>query len=203
MTTQTKLLRVLQEKEFEPLGSSRTIKTDVRVIAASNKDLEREVKEGRFREDLFYRLNVVPVSLPPLRERMEDIPALAAHFFAVYREKNRKELKDISGKAMDMLMRYEWPGNIRELENCMERAVILARGEIIAPADLPPIIQSLSREREIQGLNLPSGISLQEVERTLILKTLEDTGGNRSRAAEILGINRRTLQNKLREYEIN
>jgi two-component system response regulator HydG len=203
VTTQTKLLRVLQEKEFEPLGSSRTIKTDVRVIAASNKDLEREVKEGRFREDLFYRLNVVPVSLPPLRERREDIPALAAHFFAVYREKNRKELKDISGKAMDMLMRYEWPGNIRELENCMERAVILARGEIIAPADLPPIIQSLSREREIQGLNLPSGISLQEVERTLILKTLEDTGGNRSRAAEILGINRRTLQNKLREYEIN
>ena len=203
VTTQTKLLRVLQEKEFEPLGSSRTIKTDVRVIAASNKDLEREVKEGRFREDLFYRLNVVPVSLPPLRERREDIPALAAHFFAVYREKNRKELKDISGKAMDMLMRYEWPGNIRELENCMERAVILARGEIIAPADLPPIIQSLSREREIQGLNLPSGISLQEVERTLILKTLEDTGGNRSRAAEILGINLRTLQNKLREYEIN
>jgi two-component system response regulator HydG len=203
VTTQTKLLRVLQEKEFEPLGSTRTIKTDVRVIAASNKDLEREVKEGRFREDLFYRLNVVPVSLPPLRERKEDIPALAAHFFAVYREKNRKELKDISGKAMDLLIRYDWPGNIRELENCLERAVILARGEIIAPADLPPTIQALSKDREIQGLNLPSGISLQEVERALILKTLEDTGGNRSRAAEILGINRRTLQNKLKEYGIN
>ena len=203
VTTQTKLLRVLQEKEFEPLGSTRTVKADVRVIAASNKDLEREVKEGRFREDLFYRLNVVPVSLPPLRERKEDIPALAAHFFAVYREKNRKELKDISGKAMDLLMRYDWPGNIRELENCMERAVILARGEIIAPADLPLTIQALSRDREIQGLNLPSGISLQEVEKALILKTLEDTGGNRSRAAEILGINRRTLQNKLKEYGIN
>jgi two-component system response regulator HydG len=203
VTTQTKLLRVLQEKEFEPLGSTRTVKTDVRVIAASNKDLEREVKEGRFREDLFYRLNVVPVSLPPLRERKEDIPALAAYFFALYRDKNHKELRDISGKAMDLLTRYDWPGNIRELENSIERAVILARGEIIAPADLPPIIQALSRDREIQGLNLPSGISLQEVEKALILKTLEDTGGNRSRAAEILGINRRTLQNKLKEYGIN
>ena len=203
VTTQTKLLRVLQEKEFEPLGSARTVKADVRVIAASNKDLEREVKEGRFREDLFYRLNVVPVSLPPLRERKEDIPALAAHFFAFYRDKNRKELRDISGKAMDLLIRYDWPGNIRELENCMERAVILARGEIIAPADLPGPIQALSKDREIQGLNLPSGISLQEVEKSLILKTLDDTGGNRSRAAEILGINRRTLQNKLKEYGIN
>jgi two-component system response regulator HydG len=193
----------LQEKEFEPLGSSRTVKVDVRVIAASNKDLEREVKEGRFREDLFYRLNVVPVFLPPLRERKEDIPELAAHFFAVYQEKNRKDLKDISGKVMDLLMRYDWPGNIRELENCVERAVILARGEVIAPADLPLPIQSLSKDREIQGLNLPSGISLQEVEKALILKTLEDTGGNRSRAAEILGINRRTLQNKLKEYGIN
>jgi two-component system response regulator HydG len=203
MTTQTKLLRVLQEKEFEPLGSSRTVKVNVRVIAASNKDLDREAKAGRFREDLFYRLNVVPISLPPLRERREDIPALAAHFFATYRDKNRKQLNDIAGKAMDLLMRYDWPGNIRELENCVERAVILARGEIIAPADLPPIIQALSKDREIQGLNLPSGISIQEVEKALILKTLEDTGGNRTRAAEILGINRRTLQNKLKEYGIN
>jgi len=161
------------------------------------------VKEGRFREDLFYRLNVVPVSLPPLRERKDDIPALTAHFFAAYREKNRKELKEISGKAMDLLIRYDWPGNIRELENCVERAVILARGEIIAPADLPLTIQSLSKDREIQGLNLPSGVSIEEVERVLILKTLEDTGGNRSRAAEILGINRRTLQNKLKEYGIS
>jgi len=204
MTTQTKLLRVLQEKEFEPLGSTRTVKVDVRVIAASNKDLEREVKEGRFREDLFYRLNVVPVSLPALRERKEDIPALATHFFAIYRDKNKKETKDISRKAMDLLMRYDWPGNIRELENCVERAVILARGEIIAPADLPPAIQALtSSDREVQGLELPSGISLQEVEKALIVKTLEDTGGNRTRAAEILGINRRTLQNKLKEYGIN
>jgi two-component system response regulator HydG len=201
-TTQMKLLRVVQEKEFEPLGSTRTMKVDVRVIAATNKDLEKEVKEGRFREDLFYRLNVVPVSLPPLRERKEDIPALAAHFFTIYREKNRKALQAISGKAMDLLMRYDWPGNIRELENCIERAVIMARGEIIAPADLAANIQVLSNGGEAQGLAFPSGISLQEVEKALILRTLEDTGGNRTRAAEILGINRRTLQNKLKEYDI-
>ena len=199
-TTQMKLLRVLQEKEFEPLGSVQTLKVDVRVIAATNKDLTQEVKEGRFREDLFYRLNVVPISLPPLRERKEDIPALAQHFFEVYRDKNQKGVKDISNKTMDLLNRYDWPGNIRELENCLERAVIMARGEVIAPADLPPHIQILSRKEEGQAIDFPSGISLNEVERALILKTLEETGGNRSRAAEILGINRRTLLNKLKEY---
>jgi len=199
-TTQMKLLRVLQEKEFEPLGSVQTLKVDVRVIAATNKDLTQEVKEGRFRDDLFYRLNVVPITLPPLRERKEDIPALAQHFFEVYRDKNQKGVKEISNKTMDLLSRYDWPGNIRELENCLERAVIMARGEVIAPADLPPPIQVLSRKEEGQTLDFPSGISLEEVERALILKTLEETGGNRSRAAEILGINRRTLLNKLKEY---
>ncbi len=198
--TQAKLLRVLQEKEFEPLGSPRTIKVDVRVLAATNKDLEKEVKEGRFREDLYYRLNVVPVLLPPLRERKEDIPELAIHFLALYREKNQKDIKEISGKALDLLVRYDWPGNIRELENCLERAVIMARGEVIAPADLPSPIQALSSDKQEWGAYFPSGISLQEMEKALILKTLEDTGGNRSRAAEILGINRRTLQIKLKEY---
>lgn len=198
--TQAKILRVLQEKEFEPLGSARTVKVDVRVIAATNKDLDKEIREGRFREDLFYRLNVVPVSLPPLRERKEDILALASHFLSIYREKNKKELREISGKALDLLVRYDWPGNIRELENCIERAVVIARGEIIAPADLPPQIQALSSEKEDSEVRFPSGISLQEVEKALILRTLEDTGGNRSRAAEILGINRRTLQMKLKEY---
>jgi two-component system, NtrC family, response regulator HydG len=199
---QTKLLRVLQEKEFEPLGSTRTVKVDVRVIAATHKDLGKEVREGRFREDLFYRLNVVPVSIPPLRERKEDLPSLAVHFLALYGEKNRKELKEISPKALDLLTRYDWPGNIRELENCIERAVIVVRGEMITPADLPPQIQALSRGKEDQGILFPSGISLQDAEKALILKTLEDTGGNRSRAAEILGINRRTLQIKLKEYGI-
>jgi len=202
LATQTKLLRVLQEREFEPLGSTRTLKVDVRVIAATNKNLEREVKEGHFREELFYRLNVVPILLPPLRDRKEDIPALAAHFFKIYRTKNQKALKDISGKAIDLLIRYDWPGNIRELENCIERAVIMARGEIIVPTDLPLHIQALSNGKEVPGYALPSGISIQDVEKALILKTLEDTGGNRTRAAEILGINRRTLQNKLKEYGI-
>jgi len=199
-TTQTKLLRVLQEKEFEPLGSTRTLKVDVRVIAATHKDLEKEVREGRFREDLFYRLNVVPVSIPPLRERKEDLPSLALHFLSLYGEKNRKELKEISPKALDLLIRYDWPGNIRELENCIERGVIVARGEVIAPVDLPPQVQALSAGKEEPGIQFPLGISLQDVEKALILKTLEDTGGNRSRAAEILGINRRTLQIKLKEY---
>ncbi len=122
---------------------------------------------------------------------------------AVYREKNHKELWEISKKALDLLVRYDWPGNIRELENCIERAVVIARGEIVAPADLPARIQALSSEKEDSGVRFPSGISLQEVEKALILRTLEDTGGNRSRAAEILGINRRTLQNKLKEYGIN
>ena len=148
---QTKLLRVLQEKEFEPLGSTRTVKVDIRVIAATNKDLTKEVKEGRFREDLYYRLNVVPITMPPLRERKEDIPPLADHFLAVYREKNRKPLKGISGKALDLLVRYDWPGNIRELENCIERAVIMAREEMITPADFPPQIQRLSGEGEKEG----------------------------------------------------
>lgn len=201
-STQIKLLRVLQEKEFEPLGSNRPIKVDVRVIAATNKNLEKEVKERCFREDLYYRLNVVPIILPPLRERREDIPLLASHFFSFYREKNRKELEGISGKAMDLLVRYNWPGNVRELENTMERAVIMARGEVIAPADLPSPIQALSAEKEERGFIFPSGVTLAQVERALILKTLEDTGGNRSRAAEILGINRRTLQNKLKEYGV-
>jgi len=200
--TQMKLLRVLQEKEFEPLGSAHTKKVDVRVIAATNKDLGKEVKEGRFREDLFYRLNVVPVPLPPLRERKEDIPALTMHFFEISREKNRKDLKDISGKVLDLLVRYDWPGNIRELENSIERAVIMARGEVIAPVDLPTNLQALSNGRELPALNFPLGISLEEVEKSLIMKTLEDTGGNRTRAAEILGINRRTLQNKLKEYGV-
>ena len=201
--TQTKILRVLQEKEFEPLGGTRTVKVDVRVIAATNKDLASEVKEGRFREDLYYRLNVVPVSIPPLRTRKDDISVLAAHFLYLYREKNQKELKEFSPKALDLLVRYDWPGNIRELENCIERAVIMARGEVIAPVDLPPQIQAISPGKEEPGVHFPLGISLQDAEKALILKTLEDTGGNRSRAAEILGINRRTLQIKLKEYGVS
>jgi two-component system response regulator HydG len=201
--TQMKLLRALQEKEFEPVGSARTVKVDIRVIAATNRDLEKDVKDGRFREDLYYRLNVVPILLPPLRERKEDISPLTDHFLALYGEKNRKSLKGISDKALDLLVRYDWPGNIRELENCVERAVIMAREEVIVPADFPPQIQVLSREEGANGFNIPSGISLEEMERALIVKTLAETDGNRTRASEILGINRRTLQNKLKQYGLN
>ncbi len=200
-TTQTKLLRALYEKEIEPLGSARTMKVDVRVIAATNRNLQKDVREGRFREDLFYRLNVVPITLPPLRERKEDIPELAMHFFTIFCRKNQKDLKSISPKSMDLLMRYDWPGNIRELENCLERAVIMAKQEIIGPEDLPPQIGLFAKPED--GFDLAAGISLAEVEKKLILKTLKDAGDNRTRAAEILGINRRTLQNKLKEYCIN
>jgi two-component system response regulator HydG len=201
LTTQTKLLRAIYEREFAPLGGAHTVMVDVRVIAATNRDLEKDVHAGRFREDLFYRLNVIPITLPPLRERKDDIPELAMHFFAIYAMKNRKALKDISPKTMDILCRYDWPGNIRELENCIERAVIMARLEIIVPDDLPGNIRSALTADDAELLLSP-GISLAAMEKTLILKTLEETAENRTRAAEILGINRRTLQNKLKEYGI-
>ncbi|MCK9364304.1 MAG: sigma-54 dependent transcriptional regulator [Syntrophales bacterium] len=200
---QTKLLRVLQEKEFQPLGSNRTVKVDIRVIAATNRELEAEVKSGRFREDLYYRLNVVPIMLPPLRERKEDIPPLAEHFLSLYCSKSGKALKGIAGKAMDLLVRYDWPGNIRELENCIERAVIMAREAAIIPADFPLVIQMLSPAEGKEFLDISSGFSISEMEKALIIKTLADMGGNRTRAAKSLGINRRTLQNKLKEYGLN
>ncbi|MHB8091568.1 MAG: sigma-54-dependent transcriptional regulator [Syntrophales bacterium] len=200
---QTKLLRVLQEKEFQPLGSNRTVKVDIRVIAATNRELEAEVKSGRFREDLYYRLNVVPIMLPPLRERKEDIPPLAEHFLSLYCSKSGKALKGIAGKAMDLLVRYDWPGNIRELENCIERAVIMAREAAIIPADFPLVIQMLSPAEGKEFLDTSSGFCISEMEKALIIKTLADMGGNRTRAAKSLGINRRTLQNKLKEYGLN
>ena len=198
-TTQVKLLRVLQEREFEPLGSTKTIHVDIRLITATNKELEAEVKEGRFREDLFYRLNVVPIHLPPLRERKEDIPLLAEHFFRLYQEKNKKSIKGFLPKTIDTLMRYDWPGNIRELENVIERAILLCRSEYITPKDLPPPLQG-EEVGEQPIISIPSGMTLEQVERETIIQTLEETGGNRTQTAQILGISRKTLQNKLKEY---
>jgi two-component system response regulator HydG len=198
-TTQVKLLRVLQEREFEPLGSTKTIHVDIRLITATNKELEAEVKEGRFREDLFYRLNVVPIHLPPLRERKEDIPLLADHFFRLYQEKNRKSIKGFLPKTIDTLMRYDWPGNIRELENVIERAILLCRSDYISPEDLPPPLQG-EQGGEKPLISIPPGMTLEEVERETIIQTLEETGGNRTQTAQILGISRKTLQNKLKEY---
>jgi two-component system response regulator HydG len=198
-TTQVKLLRVLQEREFEPLGSTKTVHVDIRLITATNKELEAEVKEGRFREDLFYRLNVVPIHLPPLRERKEDIPILAEHFFRLYQEKNKKSVKGFLPKTIDTLMRYDWPGNIRELENVIERAILLCRSEYVSPKDLPPPLQG-EEIGEQPIISIPPGMTLEQVEREAIIQTLEETGGNRTQTALILGISRKTLQNKLKEY---
>jgi two-component system response regulator HydG len=197
--TQVKLLRVLQEREFEPLGSSRTIQVDIRVIAATNKNLEEEVKEGGFREDLFYRLNVIPLHLPPLRERKEDIPLLAEHFFKIHKERNRSPVRGFQPNIMDAVIRYEWPGNVRELDNIVERTVLLARGEYIALDDLPPSIRG-AQDRDLSLVSIPPGMTLREVEKEVILQTLANAEGNRTRTAQILGISRKTLQNKLKEY---
>lgn len=203
LTTQAKILRVLQEREFEAVGGTQTIQVDIRIIAATNKDLEKEIAAGRFREDLFYRLNVVSLTVPPLRERQEDIPLLADYFLKRYAEKNRRLIKGFSPRAMDLLMRHPWPGNVRELENVVERSVILAREDMITPAQFPSVIQDLDEDEKEVGVYLTPGRSLKEVERQMIIRTLEDTGGNRTHAAEILGISRRTLQLKLKDYGIN
>ncbi|NIS60111.1 MAG: response regulator [Proteobacteria bacterium] len=200
-TTQVKLLRVLQEREFEPLGSTRTISVDIRIIAATNKNLEEEVKEGNFREDLFYRLNVVPIELPTLRKRKEDVPLLAKHFLSIYCEKTQAPIKGFFPKTMDLMIRYDWPGNIRELENAIERAVLLCQGEYISPKDLPHAVQE-AEGAELPRVAVPSGMTLKEVEREVIVQTLEESEGNRTQTARILGISRKTLQNKLKEYGI-
>ncbi len=201
--TQAKILRVLQEREFEPVGGTQTIKVNTRVIAATNKNLEEEIREGRFREDLYYRLNVVTVDVPPLHQRFEDIPLLADFFLKQYAEKNRRLIKGFTPRATDLLMRHDWPGNVRELENVIERAVIMARGEMITPLEFPIDLQELDRDLKESRIDLTPGRSLKEVEKEMILRTLEETGGNRTHAARILGISRRTLQLKLKEYGIN
>jgi two-component system response regulator HydG len=201
--TQAKILRVLQEREFEPLGSSGTVKVDTRVIAATNTDLKSEIQEGRFREDLYFRVNVVMLSVPPLRERREDIPLLAEFFLKKYAEKNRRLIKGFTPLATDLLMRHDWPGNVRELENITERSVIMARGDIITPDELPETLRSLDPDLKKTGIDLSPGRSLKAVEKEMILRTLEDTSGNRTHAAKILGISRRTLQLKLKEYGIS
>ena len=202
-TTQTKILRVLQEREFEPLGSTKTVKVNTRIIAATNKNLLEEIEQGNFREDLYYRLNVVTLQVPSLRERREDISLLADFFLKQYAEKNRRLIKGFTPRAMDLLLRHSWPGNVRELENVVERAVIMARGDLISQAELPDTIRGLDAELEKAEMDLSTGRSLKALERDMILRTLEDTGGNRTRAAEILGISRRTLQLKLKEYGVN
>ncbi|WP_029910064.1 sigma-54-dependent transcriptional regulator [Pelobacter seleniigenes] len=199
-TTQAKILRVLQEGEFERLGGSTTIKVDVRLLAATHKDLEQMVAAGSFRQDLFFRLSVVPLHLPPLRERTMDIPALAEHFLHRYSHKNRKDIRSIQADAMEALLAYQWPGNIRELENAIERAVILCLEEKIALQHLPQQVRQAFAETTERPFAIRPGLTLKDMEKELILSTLRQTGENRTKAAEILGITRQTLQNKLKEY---
>ncbi|HSO20235.1 MAG TPA: sigma-54 dependent transcriptional regulator, partial [Desulfosarcina sp.] len=199
-TMQAKLLRVLQQKEIQRVGGEEVIPVDVRIVSATNRDLEAEVAEGRFREDLFYRLNVMPLHVPPLRERHDDIPLLADHFLKRYAEKNRKSVKGFTPLAMDMLLRYDWPGNVRELENAVERAVILLTGEHITEKQLP--LNIVKKYPDLAAPNAsvsspPDGTrSLEEIEKDAIVATLEATGGNKSECARRLGITRKTLHNK-------
>jgi two-component system response regulator HydG len=198
LAMQVKLLRVLQEREIVRVGGDEAIKIDVRVIAATNTNLIEEIEEGNFREDLFYRLNVVSLDMPSLRERREDIPLLAQHFLKVFAEKNHKDIKGLTPQAMDGLIKYDWPGNIRELMNVIERAVVLSRSEYLDEGDLSPIIRSEpSAEYTMHG-----SMPLEEVERTTVLETLEAAAGNKSEAARRLGITRRTLHKKLKKYGV-
>jgi len=201
--TQAKILRVLQEREFEPVGGTRTIRVDTRIISATNRHLEEEIEADRFREDLYYRLNVVTLTVPPLRDRTSDIPLLAEHFLSQYAAKNRRTFKGFQPRAMDLLMGYAWPGNVRELENVIERSVIMARSERIGPEHFPGAIGDQDPSKTDPSSILASGRSLKAVEKDMILKTLDDMGGNRTKTSKILGISRRTLQLKLKEYGIN
>jgi two-component system, NtrC family, response regulator HydG len=202
ISTQAKILRVLQEGEFERVGGEKTIGVNVRVIAATNKDLELEVEDGNFRKDLFYRLSVVPIMVPPLRERKDDIPLLAEYFLKKYADKNNRLIRGFTPDTIDLLMRYGWSGNIRELENVIERAVIMASAEFITPDALPISLKTFVTDSDEQAAEVFAGRPIKEVEKELIIKTLGKTDNNITRAAELLGISRRTLHNKIKEYNI-
>jgi two-component system response regulator HydG len=201
-SVQAKLLRVLQEGEFERLGGHESTHVDFRLVAATNRDLAARVKEGRFREDLYYRLNVIEIRLPPLRDRPEDIPLLADHFVRLYAKKNDKDVRSMSPEARQALIAYRWPGNVRELENVIERAVVLTRTAQIELGDLPrPVLESeeprAGIRREGAQVVIPIGTRLDEVERVLIDETLKETSGDKSLAAQLLGIAARTIYRKL------
>jgi len=201
---QVKLLRVLQHKTFERVGDTKTIRIDMRIVAATNRDLEEEIKSGAFREDLYYRLNVITIDVPPLRERKEDIPALVLHFLKMFNDKARRKVTGITKEAMNCLLNYDWPGNVRELENSLERAVVLSQGEFLdvdlfpdsfARKQLPTSMDSLGQGTALKEV-------LQEPEKKIIVQALDHTGGNRKKAATLLKINRTTLYNKMKRYNL-
>jgi len=198
-TVQVKLLRALQTREFERVGGTQTLKVDVRVVAATNRDLAAFAKSGKFREDLFYRLNVVAVTLPPLRNRKGDIPALAAHFIDKYSKNYGKTIEGLAPGTLNALLSHDWPGNVRELENAIERAIVLCKGDQLTADDLPATLRGpRPTTRDVAGL-IP-GATMDEIEREAILRTLEIVEGSTSRAAEILGISVRKIQYRLKEY---
>jgi two-component system response regulator HydG len=196
-------LRVLQERELTRVGGEKVIPVDVRVIAATNKDLVDLKNKGLFREDLYYRLNVVSLEIPPLTGRREDIPLLAQHFLEIFVEKNNKKIKGFTPKAMDQLIRYDWPGNVRELMNAVERAVVLARTDYLDDQDFSILQPSIQQPTPVlSDFDLIDNISLEDVEKTAILRMLESVAGNKSEAARRLGITRKTLHKKLKKYGV-
>ncbi len=226
LTLQVKLLRVLQEKEFERVGDTATLRTDARIIAASNRDLMHEVREERFREDLYWRLNVVPIEIPPLRRRREDIPALVSFFLEHYNEINDRYVVHIDRRALDAMQDYHWPGNVRELQNYIERAVVMAEGDELTPDLLPAVVtggsrptgpalpatdtETLTREVVLQGISTAGedasglhGLIVDRVERELIAQVLQSCAGVQTKAAIRLGINRNTLHKKIKDYGLD
>ncbi len=205
LATQTKLLRVLQDRKIERVGSALPIKVDIRVVVATNKDLQKQVDQNKFRDDLFYRLNVINIHMPPLRERKEDIPALVEHFLAKHRYSASAQPASISEEALKRLLEYDWPGNVRELENVVERAVVLSRGQIITSRELPFGDHEAEHDGdgEVGDISAEKSFfkkSVAQFEKDLIMKALRDANGNRSKAAEMLGIYRRLLYAKIKEY---
>jgi transcriptional regulator with PAS, ATPase and Fis domain len=203
LPAQAKLLRVLQEGTFERIGGTQTLKVDVWIIAATNRDLAQEVAAQRFREDLFYRINVIAIALPPLRDRLEDIPLLMAHFMRMYAEQNGKEITTVQQEVVQRLQAYTWPGNVRELANVIERAVVLAQGPTIEVADLPPHLQTIEPETASPSrFVFPLNATLHDIEREAIVQVLQQHHGNRQAAARHLGVGAATLYRKLKAYHI-
>jgi two-component system NtrC family response regulator/two-component system response regulator HydG len=204
-TVQVKLLRFLEEREFERVGGNRTFKVDVRIVAATHRDLRKKLEEGTFREDLYYRLNVIEVHIPPLRERPGDIPLLTHHFLRKFAEANEKEITAVSDDVLALLLAHEWPGNVRELENAMERAVVLSNEVLLNPSHFPTLRTATGEAPRPApsaglGVRIP-GSTLSDLEREAILRTLEAVGGSTSKAASILDISARKIQYKLKEYQ--
>jgi two-component system response regulator HydG len=204
LAMQVKLLRVLQEREFTRVGGNAAVRVDVRLMAATNRHLPDLITAGKFREDLYYRLNVVGLSVPPLRARREDIPLLAQHFLDTFAQRNRKPIKGFTPQAMDRLIRYRWPGNVRELMNAVERAVVLARSDYLPAEDVAwvPAEDSLQSSMAPAPMAAPENLTLDQIERATVLKALEAAGGNKSETARRLGITRRTLHKKLKAYGV-